>query len=178
MRVFYQEVDMVRKINNEDVADFISEAEDFVTSAEFDCFVQWMNKVVEKNELSLLSTNPPNHIYDLEDGTMDIQLGPENVDRKRAQQQAQAKTPFLFAIIKEGTVTEVLAFVASMQGDAQLEAVMAFYVRATGQYVSSTEQWRRLCERFGWGLSSDINNPFYRRIGEGILQKFRERGWI
>jgi hypothetical protein len=88
------------------------------------------------------------------------------------------RSTYFLVQVKEGPVTEVLAFIATMQGDAQLEAVMAFYVRATGQYVSSTEQWRRLCERFGWGLSSDIHNPFYRRVSEGILQKFRERGWI
>jgi hypothetical protein len=167
------------KFSDEDVVELKAKAQEFVKADKFSAFMKWMDEAVESDEPALLSSNPPNHVYDLEDGTMDLAVGGRLVALKRQQCQHQEKTIFSFKILKEGSFREVLASLRDMQNlEAKQEAAMAFYVRALGEYVSSSLQWQELSRRFGRNMPEKVDNPFYREICEIILNRFQGRGWI
>ncbi len=153
-------------------------ANDFVESPKFASFVSWMDEAIKKNEPAILSENPPNHSFDLADGTMDLAVGDRQVGLKRQQHRDLAEGLFAFTIEKAGSFTEVLAFVGQMRGEAQLEAAMAFYVASQHEFLSSSQQWCELAKKFGWNMPELLENPFYKGVCEQILKVFRERGWI
>jgi hypothetical protein len=166
-------------IPEDEDTDFVRGAEDFLSSNDFQQIISVVEGLRQKNQQALLATNPPNHEHDLEDGTMNLQIGEDNVAVTKKRYESLAETPFPFTIVKEGSIQEVLAFVGALEGNKQLEAAMAFYVSATnGRFLSSTDQWRKLVQTHGGQFFATIESPFYRRVCEGILDAFRERGWM
>lgn len=148
------------------------------TQSEFSAFVIWMRDQWEENPPALLAVNPPNHSYDVEDGTHDLSIGHTSVVRKRKHHEALQGGIFEYQIRCDGSFREILRVLTSMPVNVQQEAAMAFFLEyQQGNYLCNTPEWREVA-RILEDKSENLANPFYKGVCVAILEMFREEGWM
>jgi hypothetical protein len=147
------------------------------TSREFPEFEKWLQAQWRANPSALLCSNPPNKVYDVEDGTLDLSIGEVAVARKRELFDHCTGGIYAFAIKAEGKLREVVRAIPELGADDQLEAAMAFLLEyRNGSYVCNDPLWLEVAKI---GVHSDnLENPFYKGICEAVLEVFRKEGWI
>ncbi len=149
---------------------------EFLQTENWKKFRCWMEEQVEKDQPTLLHTNPPNKIYDLEDGTFNLVLTEKLVALSKEQCSAQAAGLWAFKIDSEGSFREVLSIVGNKKGNDRLEASMAFYNEGVDGFLSNSKIWQSLAQTYG--TMETVENPFYRGVCLEILNFFQEKGWI
>jgi hypothetical protein len=141
-------------------------------------FMKWMCELVEVNPPALLANNPPNHVYDVEDGSLDLSVSEVDVERKLSHHEALSGTIFAYKIRKQGKFRKVLRGISGMKEEDRLEAAMAFYVEWNdGSYLSNSAEYRSIDQLLDSSLDG-LDHPFYKAVCETILEGFREQGWI
>jgi hypothetical protein len=149
---------------------------------EFSRFESWMDAQIKKNSPAVLVPNPPNHIYDVEDGTLDLVVGKRDAARK-ASHQKRIEPAY---VLKQGPFREVLASVATLSRQEQLEAAMAFLVEhRKGSLLDNAPEYKQFERILGRELRTPagrmvegLDNPFYRGVCEAALRLFKENGWV
>jgi hypothetical protein len=139
--------------------------------------VAWLKEQWEANPPALLADNPPNHVYDVEDGTKDLSIGQTSVEQKRAHHESLSKGIFAYEIVCDGDLRTVVRLVPKLKEDPQQEAAMAFLLEyRKGSYICNTAEWRDCAVIVG--KLEGLENPFYKGVCEAILEVFRKEGWI
>lgn len=147
------------------------------TSREFPGFVSWLKEQWEANPPALLADNPPNHSYDIEDGTLDLSIGQKAVDLKRKHHEDLSGGIFAYKIRSDADFQSVVRFIPTLSNDAQQEAAMAVLLEyRKGSYLCNTTEWRDAAVIVG--TADNLDNPFYASVCRAILEVFREQGWI
>lgn len=149
---------------------------------EFPAFVAWMETRLHKNSPAALAPNPANHIYDTEDGTLDLAVGKHAAARKVSHQKKMAPA----YILKQGSFREVLESVSKLPREQQLEAAMAFLVEhKKGDLLDNAPEYKQFQKARGQGLRTTagrmvkgLDNPFYRGVCEAVLDLFKKNGWV
>jgi hypothetical protein len=159
----------------------VSALVDSFKAREFSRFESWMEARLEKNSPAVLAPNPPNHVYDVEDGTLDLVVGKREVARKASHQKRIAPAYAL----KEGPFREVLASIATLAREEQLEAAMAFLVEYRKAFLDNAPEYKQFEKTLGRELRTatgrmveGLDNPFYRGVCEAALRLFKENGWV
>lgn len=164
-------------ISEADSLEFDRAVEDFCSRA-LPKFVEWARRIAAENPPAVLAEEPPNHVYDVADGSMDFTVGREAVERKLDHHRQLATTIFNFKILKIGNVQDVFEFLSTLEASAALEAAMAVYVEhASGSYVSNSPEYQRLEKAYG-PFKDNLENPFYKGVCEAIIEKLQEGGLI
>ena len=147
------------------------------TAREFPGLVSWLKEQWEANPPALLADNPPNHSYDIEDGTLDLSIGKDAVKQKRQHHQALSGSIFAYQIRSDADFRTVVGFVPKLSSDAQQEAAMAFLLEyRQGSYLCNTREYRDA--ELIVGKKENLDNMFYSNVCQAILEVFREQGWI
>jgi hypothetical protein len=147
------------------------------TSQEFPGFVAWLKEQWEANPPALLADNPPNHSYDVEDGTLDLSIGNKSVQQKRKHHEDLSGGIFAYRIRNDSDFRTVVRFLPTLSEDAQQEAAMAFLLEyRKGSYLCNTTEWRDAAVILG--KADNLDNPFYQAVCQAILGVFREESWI
>jgi len=149
---------------------------------EFPAFVAWMETRLHTNSPAVLAPNPANHIYDTEDGTLDLAVGKHDVARKISHQKKMAPA----YILKQGSFREVLESVSKLPREQQREAAMAFlFAHKKGDLLDNAPEYKQFEKTLTPGLRTatgrmveGLDNPFYRGVCEAVLDLFKENGWI
>lgn len=137
-------------------------------------FVTWAKESWQENAPAVLSVNPPNHVYDVEDGSIDLTLGSEQVQRKLDHHKEMVATIFSYKLLKVGSFREVTEYLLrSLTGDEQLEGAMAFYLDSNnGSYLCNCGEWRSLSQNFD--MAEGLENGFYKGVAEMLLKNLWE----
>lgn len=147
------------------------------TDREFPEFVTWLKKQWEANPPALLADNPPNHSYDVEDGTLDLSIGRDAVERKRKHHEDLSKGIFAYRIRSDSDFRTVVRLLPTLPQDAQQETAMAFLLEfRKGSYLCNTAEFRDAAVIVG--QKDNLDNHFYLGVCQAILEVFREQGWI
>lgn len=147
------------------------------TDQELPGFVAWMKEQWEANPPAILATNPPNHSYDIEDGTHDVSIGEKAVAQKRKHHQDLSGGIFAYRIRCDDDLRTVLRSLEKLSSDDKQEAAMAFLIEyRNGSYVENEKEWREVGAIVG--NKDCLDNPFYKGVCEAILEVFRKEGWI
>lgn len=149
------------------------------TSREFPEFEKWLQAQWRANPSALLCSNPPNKVYDVEDGTLDLSIGGEAVRQKRSHLRYVKKedSRFAYKIEAAGKLRRVVRAIPKLSADDQLEAAMAFLLKyRDGYFLCNDPLWRDVAKIVG--ELDNLENPFYKGICEAILEVFRKEGWI
>jgi hypothetical protein len=147
------------------------------TTREFPGFVAWLKEQWEANAPALLADNPPNHSYDVADGTMDLSIGQTSVKQKRAHHKHLKRGIFAYQIRCDDDFRTVVRSVPELSEDAQQEAAMAFLLEyRKGSYLCNTQEWRDI--EVIVGKSEGLDNPFYKDVCQATLKVFQGQGWI
>lgn len=149
---------------------------------EFPAFADWMEKRLQKNSDAVLAPNPSNHVYDVEDPTIDLTVGKRNAARKIEHQKKMTPAH----ILKQGSFREVLESVSRLPHEQQLEAAMAYLVeQRKGSLLDNAPEYKQFAKKLGREYQTDtgrmkegLENPFYRGVCEAVLDLFKENGWI
>jgi hypothetical protein len=149
---------------------------------EFPAFTDWMKERLQKNSDAVLAPNPSNHIYDVEDPTIDLTVGKRNAARKIEHQKKM--TPAY--ILKQGSFREVLESVSRLPHEQQLEAAMAYLVeQRKGSLLDNAPEYKQFEKKLGQEYQTNtgrmkegLENPFYLGVCEAILDLFKENGWV
>ena len=166
-----------KKLTEEQANAVQGEVEKF-TSREIPGFVEWMRLQWELNAPALLCSNPPNHVYDVEDGTVDLSIGEVDVAGKREHYDYCKGGIYAFAIKAEGKLRKVVRAIPTFSSEQQLEAAMAFLLEhRKGSYVCNTVEWREVAAIVGHSTEG-LDGPFYRGVCETVLEVFRKERWI
>jgi|688.fasta_scaffold898976_1 hypothetical protein len=147
------------------------------TSREFPEFEVWLTEQWNTNPPAILADNPPNHISDVEDGTIDLSVGRPSVTQKREHHKHLKGGIFAYRIRCDDDFRAVVRFIPKMSEDAQQEAAMAFLLEfRKGSYLCNTQEWREVAAVVG--NKDNLDNPFYKAVCQAILEVFRKEGWI
>ena len=146
------------------------------TTREIPGLVNWLKKLWEENPPAVLAVNPPNHSYDVEDGTHDLSLGEKAVKQKRQHHQDLSGSIFEYRIVFDGSFRILLGALKGMSEEVQQEAAMAFFLEyRQGNYLCNTPEWREVA-RILENKSDNLDNPFYKGVCVAILEMFRAEG--
>jgi hypothetical protein len=140
-------------------------------------FRVWIDQTVRSNPLCYIIRNPPNHSYDLVDGSFSVNIVSRYEDIKELKQREKAAKNnwWSFEVVYTGRFLDIFAFVQSESPEDRRQLVLALLRQYNSGLLWNCAEVFALRQTLPM---ADEDNPFYDGVAEVILNQLHQKELI
>ena len=140
-------------------------------------FRVWIDDTAKSNPLCYIIRNPPNHSYDLADGSFSITLVTQYQEIKELKQREKAARNhwWSFEVVYTGRFIDIFTFVQFESPEDRRQLVLALLRQYNSGLLWNCAEVVSLRQKL---QMTDEDNPFYDGVADVILYQLQQKELI